>query len=207
MTMKKKLLAVLATGVFILGMAGMAGAAIIDLPDVKGIGYFYDTVTKYTWMDVDNAYVGKSFNEAETAIKGTIWQIATYDVLKTMLDQVPGGDAFDHYSKIMGYTTEGDPVYRVIQGNYENGDSSKLSYASAWMIEGDSGWAYVDPIPSCIPGWDGIPWSRDTEISSIGVWVFTKETVCPSTVPIPAAAWLLGSGLVGLFGARKKMRS
>jgi len=31
---------------------------------------------------------------------------------------------------------------------------------------------------------------------------FTEETV----VPIPAAVWLLGTGLVGLMGARKKFQ-
>jgi hypothetical protein len=42
---------------------------------------------------------------------------------------------------------------------------------------------------------------------AVAVNAHIDVTANPSTVPIPAAAWLLGSGLVGLFGIRKKIRS
>lgn len=34
-------------------------------------------------------------------------------------------------------------------------------------------------------------------------WIATLE---PSNVPVPAAVWLLGSGLVGLFGIKRKIK-
>lgn len=37
--------------------------------------------------------------------------------------------------------------------------------------------------------------------------VIITGTASISAVPVPAAVWLLGSGLVGLFGVRRKMRS
>jgi hypothetical protein len=38
-------------------------------------------------------------------------------------------------------------------------------------------------------------------MSHLSLW-----TVSPSNVPAPAAVWLLGTGLVGLIGVRRKMK-
>lgn len=39
-----------------------------------------------------------------------------------------------------------------------------------------------------------------------GGWSFAAATHGPSAVPIPAAAWLLGSGLIGLVAIRRRFK-
>lgn len=186
--------------------AQSASAAIIDLQaDSNGAGYFRDDVTGYTWMDVDSSYVGYSFNEAEAALLGTQFQIATRSDLEEMFADIlisAGGSLRDQFEKlkvIMGVLEEGDLEW--IQGNYENGDSTKLTYAAAWAGRDDDEWTFVDPIP----GWSGVdPWNRDTQGSTIGVWVFTKEPFNP--VPEPATMLLLTGGLLGIAAFRRKFK-
>jgi hypothetical protein len=43
------------------------------------------------------------------------------------------------------------------------------------------------------------PWSNDT--------VYVRNTITTDPVPIPGALFLLGSGLIGLAGLRKKLQS
>lgn len=52
-------------------------------------------------------------------------------------------------------------------------------------------------------------WFKSTEgpIRNGAHYSFWEYTVGQSPVPIPAAVWLLGSGLVGLFGLRRKMNA
>ena len=53
--------------------------------------------------------------------------------------------------------------------------------------------------------------SLDDEITLSGIWEdapgsISHAEVCGTTVPIPASAWLLASGLVGLSGLRRKFK-
>ena len=49
-------------------------ATITDLADVGGKGYFYDSATGYTWMDVDNFYY-MNYYQVEAAISGTDYKL------------------------------------------------------------------------------------------------------------------------------------
>jgi hypothetical protein len=44
-----------------------------------------------------------------------------------------------------------------------------------------------------------------TSTSDVSYYI-DNISMSPAPVPIPAAAWLLGSGLIGLFGIRRKLR-
>jgi len=60
-------------------------------------------------------------------------------------------------------------------------------------LQTDSGW---DGFDGLVDGWSIVLDSED-------VYNFNLE---PNAVPVPAAVWLLGTGLVGLVGIRRKMR-
>lgn len=202
--MKKKFLVGLAIGFLVFGMVGVANATIVDLPDdVNGIGYFSDTVTGYTWLDTDSI-IGLSYNQLESQFAGTIWQIAKYDDLRAMHQQLindityPLVSNFWHWANIMGMMWE--PNLQgiqtpYIQGQYDNEDTTKLTVGHSWEGVGEADWTYLNPVPN----------DRDF-VWQVGVWAFTTEAFnSNSPVPVPSTILLLGFGLVGLAGvARKK---
>jgi len=85
----------------------------------------------------------------------------------------------------------------LFAGFYNNIGSMNYSPDSNWvggayLGEGYSEWNLVSD-------W----WYKDQELGYCGVWVNNAG----SPVPIPAAVWLLGSGLLGLIGIRKKIKN
>lgn len=72
--------------------------------------------------------------------------------------------------------------------------------------EGTGAWttAYADPL---VPGFtDGFVGATALPESPLAVFLASGATVTgETTVPIPSALWLLGSGLLGLFGGRLRV--
>ena len=58
---------------------------------------------------------------------------------------------------------------------------------------------WLDKMPNSTP-WPGASMSGDFEVQSV------KLSGEYSAVPVPAAVWLLGSGMLGLIGVRRKKR-
>ena len=98
--------------------------------------------------------------------------------------------------------------------------------ATGWYTADWSGSGSVDNVAQAITGDDGM-WELtdpfgDLAVDSIILTVLGTSTRCPSTdnnydfsfyamsttnaTPIPGAVWLLGAGLLGLVGYRKKIR-
>jgi hypothetical protein len=50
-------------------------------------------------------------------------------------------------------------------------------------------------------------WSQGHQLSTVNKIAFTNTTAAPPAVPVPAAAWLFGSGLLGLFGNARRRRA
>ncbi|MDY6988798.1 MAG: VPLPA-CTERM sorting domain-containing protein [Thermodesulfobacteriota bacterium] len=107
--------------------------------------------------------------------------------------------------------------------------SGTMNWTSMYAAETDTGYYINDPDPSWSrhPGyadangggagvWD-MDWSWGSEVVPLEYPGFSvtvtgidggqyQVTMTPA-VPIPAAVWLLGSGLIGLVGIRRKFRS
>ena len=83
----KKLLVVF-TLILAFGLAGTSNAAIVDLPDDAGNGYFRDLNTGYVWMDIDN-FLGMTYSEIETSLAGTDFHIASYDEMHHRILVIP----------------------------------------------------------------------------------------------------------------------
>jgi hypothetical protein len=50
-------------------------------------------------------------------------------------------------------------------------------------------------------------YSQNHALITVNKLAFTNTTAAPPAVPVPAAAWLFGSGLMGLFGTARRRRA
>jgi hypothetical protein len=83
----------------------------------------------------------------------------------------------------------GAPLWTSLPG--QNSDS--LDHMVTWLITGGEG----NTAGNFVIAWEDLPGGGDRDFNDVVVEV--------SVVPIPAAAWLFGSGLLGLIGiARRK---
>jgi hypothetical protein len=79
-------------------------------------------------------------------------------------------------------------------------NSDSLDHMVTWLISGNED-KPNNPVGSYVIAWEDLPPKyTDSDFNDLVVEV----TVAP--VPIPAAILLLGSGLVGLAGIRKKFK-
>ncbi|MEA5115639.1 MAG: VPLPA-CTERM sorting domain-containing protein [Geobacteraceae bacterium] len=91
-----------------------------------------------------------------------------------------------------GYVA-GNPVYLSLWA----GNNTGLSDLIVWHYDG-SAWSKVDASDL----------AYDNNLASFTATGLSGYAVTGNApVPIPAAAWLLGSGLMGLVGLRRRMQS
>lgn len=208
----KKWFALLGCTVILFLSVGSINAAIVDLPDQDGKGYFRDLNTGYTWMDVDN-FLGMTYSEIEASIVATDFHIASDDEMQELFTSAPLSfvkqsstppyfpdshiNAFNQYYSIMGGSPwGGDPsnptnsnYFRIIWGMYNINTPNQLSYFTTGP---------GDYFPSNM-GWAGS--SGYTSSYALGAFV-----VNTTSVPVPPALLILGSGLIGIVGVRKKFK-
>ncbi|HKK14548.1 MAG TPA: VPLPA-CTERM sorting domain-containing protein [Gammaproteobacteria bacterium] len=112
------------------------------------------------------------------------------------------GDVMAYGSNPVGATTGSFTV------SNNNGDQTTVTngpYFTLAYNDGTTGWRQADGV-SCSTSTDTchLTWSGTNSGGTI-LGVDLKQTVPPSAVPVPAAVWLFGSGLIGLVGvARRK---
>jgi len=207
----------LVSAVIALVLSTSVNAALID----NG-GYTTDTETGLDWLDL-SATFGYSYNSALSAssgYEGGGWSYANneqVDMLFTQLfpnfiDNVGNGSADSQYGPYSGqlaeitnftnlFGTHNDGVHHITYGLY-NGDSSILQMMGAWkFINNGRGVVY------------GSDWTHDYTAAGFttgsspfyGTYLVRTNPDYVSAVPVPAAVWLFGSGLIGLVGfARRK---
>jgi len=113
-----------------------------------------------------------------------------------------GGDVMAYGSNPVGATSGSFTV------SNNNGDQTTVTngpYFTLAYNDGVTGWRQADGV-SCSTSTDTchLTWSGTNSGGTI-LGVDLKQTVPPSAVPVPAAVWLFGSGLIGLVGvARRK---
>jgi len=170
--------------------------SVIDLSDVNGFGYFQDSATGFTWMDVDN-FLNMTFSEVSSLIQGSGFSIATRAQLEQLHNS--SGDSYSTLAPIMGDSSQGDTG--IMWGLYDHSLNPTGFYAWSWLRDHEESWSYDDVSGIPVEGGDL------SEYTALGAWVVATSTFTPlpSAVPIPPALWLFGSGLIGLIGmARRK---
>ncbi|MBW1683192.1 MAG: VPLPA-CTERM sorting domain-containing protein [Deltaproteobacteria bacterium] len=169
-------------------MRAIAGSGIIKEP--------FGGATTGNW---DNGADGRLYARMTTWWGNTARTVygLGYDLDNDGGTFVPG-----YEGKENGYATDPDDHYA--EGWY-------TGYWSYWLeddlnnIIGDS-WSYSGTgmtgrtlTDGCVDGWSY------SDFASFGAGAPPDEPV-PAPVPIPSAVWLLGSGLVGLIGIRRRSR-
>jgi len=198
--MKSRLL-----GVVIFLLALNANAAIIDFEefqssaplDVSVIGGLEFTRCVYPRgssscvdtgayvFDISSLYSG--IDLSSSGVMGA--EIATQLSIKSV-----DNSSFDFISVYFGITHPFEPITGSLQG-IRNGE---VVYSSTNIVPNQEATLYQFD-------WQSIDEVIVTSFGGTGLFVMDDIEYSLSAIPIPAAVWLFGSGLIGLFGmARRK---
>jgi hypothetical protein len=101
----------------------------------------------------------------------------------------------------MSIDLNGTFLFATNDSGYGTGIGPSLTFASGSLFDFD----FQKPAS---PAFNSSFLSFDDFDSMYGEWTNLSLTVVPTVVPVPAAVWLFGSGLLGLAGmARRKKRA
>lgn len=193
----------------------------------------WDTTTGLEWLDfselvADPLTLGHSLNSAEIAYDENNggWKLASFDQVTTLFNRFFSAGFVDSGNGSM-LLEEGDGQSTMIQSRNSwllsfgsdveitNGtiisDETPLLYSSGLYLAEDGTVQMMglslttNPMETTLYGQDYqvAGWDENSWNNSLGVFMVRDYTV----VPIPAAIWLFGSGLIGLmFVSRRKLQ-
>ncbi len=208
--MKSRLLGAFSAGIFLLGLVSTADAALVGrLPATPGgTNYqaYYDTVLNITWDANANrgAYnwnAGTAWAANFTLGGITGWRLPSMDkngdrvVLACTTANAVAWAADNEF----GYLWAINGITTTSPGPFSGVPTVGYSY---WASSAYSGDRYSN-IRLDTGGQHGSTVDRN-----LRVWAVKDGDVFASTVvPIPAAIWLFGSGLLGLIGMAKRKKA
>ena len=176
----------------------MANTVNVVLGDIGGVNigafdlYFYEPDGTYGWpVQVDDSVFPPVEDFVLTAgsavpFSGDYWYIDTYiNSPNADLDLVRGVGGYDEVDNVGNALTSG--LFLTM--------SSDNTYFGI----------NVNDIRNAF--YESINYSSITGLVLTESWVGDVQTVTISTIPIPGAVWLLGSGLIGLVGIRRRFVS
>lgn len=189
----KKIITILAAAFLVFALSGTASAAlsIIGQGTITSGGggsggaykLIYDSDLDVTWLDYSNAVNDWSIQDAWAA--GLVVTI--------------GAQQLDNWS--LPDVTQMGSLYYTGLGNPAGGP---LTYTSPFVnLQADHYWTET---AGAFPGYHyHFDFSTGYSGESPSSNKYALAVIEGNPVPVPAAAWLLGSGLLGLFGLRRKL--
>jgi len=182
----------------ILGFVGMSNASLVP---VGGGDYVYDTEAKiWWWADL------RTFTPEGAMVD--IGLINTYDNQISYINDELGDDwhmATGYEIQLLAANSGQNIVDSFVPSSSSTGGSDWYYGRYNEVYNPDKHWcasifAFSDEIVSTFM----TDWREkdDRGVPKLGAWVCTYT----NPVPIPSAAWLLGSGLIGIVGIRRKLK-
>ncbi len=225
--MNKKLISFVCTGLALLCVAATANATITD-----NNSYTTDTASELDWLDVtlsrNRSYADVS---SQFGVDGDFegWRYATGDEFNTLVGNyigtaLPQGfylpiyhteDKIDGLVTLLGSTLDAAYIEQYGQtydaiGGYAEGDGVDITWGFLAVFPGETyPWsAYIHDANASNYDYTAATGSRwgsfDYKHIELGSFL-VRDTMSP--IPIPATAWLFGSGLLGLIGLQKQRKS
>jgi len=225
--MKKRFLSVLTTGLFLLCMAGIANAALTTIGTATYGGSDYKLIwdndnngKSVVWLDYTNTAsdwspqmnwaAGLDQNLTYNLNPGysvtwddTAWRLPDADVSGDIVGYYKTGSEMGHlfYTELgldgsSGYILPGE----LNASEFDNLLGYKNFYWSATEYPGYPTSALDFRMYN---GYQGSHFKASTYSDGCGLAVRSGQV---SAVPVPGAIWLLGSGLLGLIGIRRRNR-
>ncbi len=223
---QKQLLAGISAGLISLGMASSANAALIGrLAATLGGGdyqAYYDDVADITWLADTNyaqtsgyaaahATGGLNFGSNSILADGRMgWGAANAWAAQLTVGGVSGW-RLTKGNACSGYNCTGSEIGDLFYNTLGNTAGFLWSYGPFSNIQSDYYWTDTEFVFSTDIAW-AVNFSvgdRSLGNKNIGLfaWAVHPGDVGASAVPVPAAVWLFGSGLIGLVSVARRAAS
>ncbi len=209
--MKKQITGVFCAGLMSLGMLSTADAALVS--QLGGLAV-YDTDLDITWLANAHAGAGSAFDDGISTTNGEMtWASANAWAASLTVGgftdwRLPTSDAtclgFNCTGSEMGHLFYNELGGTAGQSILASGDLDLALFTN--IQTGGAGYWSATEVVLVLPG-ERIAWGfsfdvghqglNDTRLNDMFAWA-----VRSGAVPIPAAVWLFGSGLIGLLGFR-----
>jgi len=210
--MKKQnaLLITLSAGLLSLGMASSADAALLSR---LGGQAYYDDVANLTWLananyaqtsgyDADGRMSWQAANDwaAQLTVGGVSgWRLADTLQPDASCNSQSGGESY-------GYNCTGSEMGDLFYNALGNTAGSLTNTGPFSNVQSFFYWSATESTSDTSLVWNFLMLDGSQHVNgkngSLYSWAVQSGDV--SAVPVPAAAWLFGSGLLGLVGVAKR---